>query len=328
MAVRWSRDWPYLLFGGVVGGIGLAALVKAVNTSRIRRELNNSLDVLYPYITHPHDMAMYTFGKGLLRLPIDRSAVIGYLDATQDQDGGWPEYWTRMMAVHRILVGYKMLAARPARSMDPFFRDYDSFEDILRYIEGQTHSDARDFYHPLLAWMLYYHSYPPWIDDAFTYIEQDLSWTDTDDIHKTSHIIYTYVLGRRRLPNPYSIADRCLKRQDPSGGWFIGTSPIDHLYYAEVCTLELLQIHGLHPEVRPVEIANAVNKTGRWIASRYRTTIYQGRSCGYFDVDGPSATPPAGLWHLFLGINTSVLTCSLPGMADPMWNLVVQQLTH
>ena len=248
--------------------------------------LDNSLEYLRASELGVHDMAEYVISKSYLGTQIpNKTQIIDYFDNNQNQtDGSWKDVNTPMFTTHRILLAYYILNVTPNRSLDSFFSNYDTWEEALAY-DKSIHGtfDGRDIYHIVIGWVLYYRTYPPWLNDFFTNIEKDLTWTNSTNSHKRTHILYSYVIARRQFPNLDGIINETLKEQSPDGHWDYQCLSTPRPVYCNAIQLVLLQqIIKLYPNHRTAEIQNSIDKSRQWVYDTYNTTTINGVVMGYF----------------------------------------------
>jgi len=254
-----------------------------------KQEIDNSLETFRVRgFRSPWEAAMYVISKSFLGVSIPNSQrgletniqqIINYLNSNQRSDGAWYGYWTDMFTTHRVLFAYYHLNATPALPMDQFFSKYDTWGKAKDYILYETKTDLRDIYHIAWGWSLYYWRYPPWLPEFFTEVESDLSWTITGDFHKTTHILYNYVIARRPFPNLDGIINKTLSLQNPDGSWGDGSRPV---YHTSIEISLLTQVLKLYPNYRSDEILVALNRAVPWVTNSYRTQIVDSQVCGYF----------------------------------------------
>ena len=245
------------------------------------QELDNSLEYLRSRGLTVHDAALYVWCKGFLGTPISQpELIIDLWNNAQQADGSWLAggSMTDMFVTNRVLGGYYLLNSTPQKSLAPFMSNYDTYQEALNYIALH---DSRNIYHVVFGWCLYYWKYPPWLNDVFAYIEQNLAWTTGDDYHKTSHILYSYVLGRRQIPNLDNLIAKAVSLQQADGSFPI-ILPSRPVYSTSIMISMLKQIQLLYPSHLPTEIQNALDNTVNWVNSSYRTTVYGGKTLGYF----------------------------------------------
>lgn len=285
----------------------------------MKDEINNSLEYLIKngYLTNPHDLALYVISKSWLGVEIpDKQAIIDYFNSQQDDDGGWERggtHFTRMFTTHRVLLAYNILGVTPAKNMNVFFSGYDTIQKVKNYIIYETKSDARDVYHILFGWVLYYYTYPLWLNDFFTTVEQDLSWTTSDDFHMRTHILYSYVIARRKFPNLNGIIEKTLMQQANDGSW-----KYHRPVYGTAIQLGLLsQILTLYyPFQSSWQIKQAIYKAKPWVLSQYRTEIINGDILGYFG-DIPAIED---------ALLTGIICAGLTGIIDTNIDLTFQKI--
>jgi hypothetical protein len=256
-----------------------------------KTEVDNSLEYLRSEylkseVPKVHDTAEYVISKNYLGTQIpNKQQIIDYFDKNQNQtDGSWKDVNTPMFTTHRILLAYYILSATPNRSLDSFFSNYDTWEEALAY-DKDIHGtfDGRDIYHIVFGWVLYYRTYPPWMNDFFTNIEKDLTWTNSTNSHKRTHILYSYVIARRQFPNLDGIINETLKEQSPDGHWDYQCLTQPRPVYCNAIQLVLLQqIIKLYPNHRTTEIQNSIDKSRTWVYNTYNTTTVNGVVMGYF----------------------------------------------
>ncbi len=249
-----------------------------------KEELDNSLEYLYAKGMGIHDTGLYVLAKSFLGTPMNKQALIDFFNSKQEADGGWTDVATRMFTTHRVLLAYYILGAKPAQSLDAFFKSYDTWPEAVYYITTTRGSDARDFYHIVLAWCTYYWQYPPWLDSFFTEVEKNLDWTTAPDYHKRTHTLYTYVWARHPWPNLDGIIDATINAQSADGSWpdtYVVTKgrPV---YNTSIQISLLNQVLKLYPDYRTSEIQNAIAKSAPWVNSQYKTQVLNGKTCGYF----------------------------------------------
>jgi len=253
---------------------------------QMKQEIDNSLNYMMKnsqdYLSDPMLLSLWVMSKSFLGLYDNRTEVIDYFNSRQESDGAWSGAWTRMFTTHRVLFAYYLLNVTPARSLDVFLSSCDTWSEARDYMVNTGHGDARNLYHVIFAWVLYYWDYPPWIDDFFNEIETDLSWTSDSDFHKRTHILYSYVIARRPFPNLDGIIDATLDEQMSDGHWELPSLGNRPVYLTSIQITLLSQILKLYPNYRTNEIYTALKKARLWTESVYYTSILDGRTCGYF----------------------------------------------
>ena len=262
---------------------------KILSVSEINKtELDNSLEYLRIKGLGVHDMAEYVISKSYLgiQIPSDiKQQIINYFDSNQNQtDGSWKGVNTPMFTTHRVLLAYYILNATPNRSLDSFFSNYDTWEKALAYDKSIHGSfDGRDTYHIIIGWFLYYRTYPTWLNDFFTNVEKDLTWTNSTNSHKRTHILYSYVMARRQFPNLDGIIDETLREQSSDGHWNYQCLSSPREVYCNAIQLVLLQqIIKLYPTHRTAEIQNSIDKSRQWVYDSYNTTTVNDVVMGHF----------------------------------------------
>lgn len=253
-------------------------------------ELNNMAEWWRQHLmTTNWDHAMYLLSKYLLSEPVpDLLGIFEWLDAKQNADGSWQNgVYTTLYATQRTVLTYFENNRRIRKSMYLFFQRYDTWAEALAYDQG-IHGpglDGRDLYHIIYTWAAYYRGLPPWTGTFFSEMEADLSWTLTADFHRTTHIIYSYVLARRPIPGLNDILDTVFAAQLPDGsfGSILVGRPV---YTCSIAITLLREIKALYPGFRTEEIKASLIRTIPWIQSQYHTIEYALDSknvmCGYF----------------------------------------------
>ena len=234
-----------------------------------------------------HDMAEYVVSKTYLGTQIpNKQQIIDYFDNNQNQtDGSWKGVNTPMFTTHRVLLAYYILNATPNRSLDSFFSNYDTWEEALAYDLDNHYNkfDGRDIYHIVLGWFLYYRTYPTWLNDFFTKVEEDLTWTNSTNSHKRTHTLYSYVMARRQFPNLDGIINETLKEQSSDGHWDYQCLSTPRPVYCNAIQLVLLQqIIKLYPNHRTAEIQSSIDRSRQWVYDTYNTTTVDGVIMGHF----------------------------------------------
>lgn len=246
-------------------------------------ELDNSLEYWRSRgVGNVADAFLYVLCKKWLGTPIATpESVIAFWNKNQQADGSWSAAGTAfpnapMFATHRVLWGFHLLNAKPAKPLDVFMADYNTLQKVLDYCFSI--SDLRDAYHVIFGWCLYYWKYPSWLNELFAEIEKDLSWTVSNDLHQITHTLTSYILPRRAFPNLDAMIDKVLSMQAADGSW-LGARPV---FQTAIALTMLQQILKLHPGHRTAEINNALAKAAVWVTSAYRTVVRDGKTLGYF----------------------------------------------
>jgi len=258
-------------------------------TSSLQNEIahtDNSLEYLRNKGLGVHDMAEYVISKSYLGTQVpNKQQIIDYFDNNQGTDGSWKGVNTPMFTTHRVLLAYYLLNATPKKSLDSFFSNYDTWEKALKYDLDNHYNkfDGRDIYHIVIGWFLYYRTYPIWLNDFFTEVEKDLTWTTSTNSHKRTHILYSYVMARRQFPNLDGIINETLKEQSSDGHWNYQCLSSPREVYCNAIQLVLLQqILKLYPSHRTAEIQNSIDRSRQWVYDTYNTTIVSDVIMGYF----------------------------------------------
>jgi hypothetical protein len=253
-----------------------------------KTEVDNSLEYLKASGLGVHDMAEYVISKSYLgiQIPSDiKQQIINYFDNNQNQtDGSWKGVNTPMFTTHRVLLAYYILNAKPNRSLDSFFSNYDTWEEALAYDKSIHGSfDGRDIYHIILGWFLYNRTYPTWLNDFFTKVEEDLTWTNSTNSHKRTHTLYSYVMTRRQFPNLDGIINETLREQSPDGHWDYQCLSSPRSVYCNAIQLVLLQqIIKLYTNHRTAEIQSSIDMSRQWVYDTYNVATINGVVMGYF----------------------------------------------
>jgi len=294
-----------------------------ISKSRVNKsEIINSLEYLRAKGLGVHDMAEYVISKSYMgsQIPSNiKQQIINYFDNNQNQtDGSWRGVNTPMFTTHRILLAYYLLNATPKKSLDMFFSNYDTWEEALAYdksIHGKF--DGRDIYHIVLGWFLYYHTYPTWMNDFFANVEKDLTWTTNTDLHKRTHILYSYVIARRQFPNLDGIIDETLREQSSDGHWGYQCLSSSRPIYCNAIQLVLLQqIIKLYPNHRTAEIQNSINRSRQWVYDTYNMTTINDVVMGYF---GPAINIEDSLM-------TGIMAAGVNGLMDVNVDMTFEDL--
>lgn len=263
--------------------------------SLIIEQVNNSLDYLKENnLLNDLELSEYVFCKKFLGLPFDEQAMISHFNSIQQADGGWLQYsgLSRMFTTSRIIMAYYLMNAKPAIPLDSFLSGYDTWAEVKDYSDG-TGGDLRNVYHIMVSWVLNYWRYPPWLDEFFSHAETDLSWTTVSDYHKRTHILYTYVFGRKRkaFPNLDGIINTTINsiETDPNGLHYWSGSQYSFMgpvYFTGIQISLLSEILRIYPGYRTAEITTVINATKPWINSQYATKrlVVGGieKDCGYW----------------------------------------------
>ena len=254
-----------------------------------KTEVDNSLEHLRPENLEDfgvHNTALYVFSKSLLETEIpNKQEIINYFDNNQNQtDGSWSDVNTPMFTTNRVLTAYFILGATPKKSLDPYFQSHDTWEEAKIYMLSKGSGDARNMYHLIYAWVLYYREYPPWMNDFFNYVETGgLSWTINTESHKRTHIIYSYVIARRQFPNLDGMIDETIREQLPDGNWSQNCLSTARPIYCTSIQLSLLQeIIKLYPNYRTAEIQSSIDRSKSWLLSNYNAATVNDVVMGYF----------------------------------------------
>ncbi len=256
--------------------------------SEVKQEINNSLDYVMKnnqdYLSNPMLVSLWVMSKAFLGYSDNKTEVINYFNSRQESDGAWNGSWTKIFTTHRVLYAYYLLNARPARNLDTFLSDYDTWDEVKTYM--LEHGDARNAYHVIFAWILYYWAYPVWLDEFFNQVEADLSWTNSSDFHERTHILYSYVVARRQFPNLDGIIDATISAQTTDGKWdgsgYSFYSSHGDVYFVAIQISLLAQILKLYPNYRTYEIKASLEKAKLWLSNNYYTQALEGKTCGYF----------------------------------------------
>jgi len=291
-------------------------------------ELNEGLEIWKESFENKPDpvtAGLYILGKAMLNQPIiGRDSLIDYLDSQQMPNGGWSGAaydFTDMFVTHRILLAYFLMDAKPANNMDEFFADFDTWEEVHDY--GLTYHDHRDVYHIVFGWALYYHEYPSWIDEFFTEVEKDLSWTVFDEghgHHKATHILYTYVIARRNFPKLNNLIDSVLGMQEGDGGWSHWNG--DKLYGTSIALNLLKTIRVGYSNYRMEEIETAIERSKDFYEKTYTTKMVDSKTAAYFSLDGETF----GRWSNLMGIMGSSMNGFINGNFDPTFEGIVEKI--
>jgi len=290
--------------------------------SQMEQEINNSLDYMMKnnqtYLSNPEQLSLWVASKAFLGRSVNATEAFDYFNSRQESDGAWSGTQTRMFTTHRVLLAYYLLNATPAQSLDAFFSDYDTWAEARNYM---LLHDSRNMYHVIFAWVSYYWSYPPWINDFFNEVETDLSWTNSWDFHKRTHILYSYVIARRPFPNLDGIINATLDEQMPDGHWEM-SSPSSRPVYSTSIQISLLnQILKLYPNYRESEIMVSLEKAKVWVNSTYRTVVLDEQVCGYFG-DALSLEDA-----IFTGILSAGQTGLMPANIDMTYQDLYSKIT-
>lgn len=292
----------------------------------IRSEIDNTLEHIREHylkeegIDNPHAWSLYVITKSWLGLQIEnKQEIIDYFNSKQQDDGAWERspFKPRMFTTHRVLYSYFLLNSKPAKSLDLFFSNYDTWEEAQDYVKYEAKSDFRDIYHITFAWALYYFTLPPWLDDYFLNMERVLSWVATKDFHKRTHILYNYVLARRQFPHLDAIINATLDSQRENGVWF-NHEYESVLFMTGIQLLLLDSIRKLYPDVRADEIEASISKPQEWIRNTYKTKTVNNLTYGYFadSVYGDESSLLSVNYGLFFGTMASILSSNIEGTID------------
>jgi PKD repeat protein len=289
----------------------------------MKEEINNSLDYLmssFPdYLADPMILSLWVDCKMFLGAPINDTTkhdIISYFDSKQQSDGSWGT----MFDTNRVLLAYWELNATPATSLETFFSNYVTWQEAKDFMLTHGSGDARDMYHLIFAWIAYYHTYPSWLDDFFDYTESNLSWTNSWDFHKRTHILYSYVVARRPFPNLDGITNTTLAEQESDGHWDGSMYPFysDHgdVYFTSIQISLLGEILGLYRGYRTAEIQASLDLAKTWVNGSYNTQTVNGKVCGYF----------GSILNLEHGIFEGILCASQTGLISSNVDMTFQNL--
>lgn len=285
-----------------------------------KTELVNSLEYLREQGFAKSDAgeqsaSIYVITKAWLESPIEnKQEIIDYFDSQQRSDGAWGErHGKRAKAAMRILMAYHILNATPEKSLDTFFEDYDTWEEVKENYDG-TRTARMDKYHLVYAWAFYYKEFSPWMDELFDFYEQRLDWTTGSEMHERTHILYSYILAREPFPNADDIIDTTLEQQDEDGGWRCGE--YSDLHETSIQSYFLSAAKLLYPD-RETEMQSSIEKSKPFIYTFYKTRVENGKTLGYFE---DTEYGPSDEWNLHFGILGAITTDLVDGNADPLFD--------
>lgn len=308
----------FVIFNSVISPVNVSAYVIDGN------ELVNSLEVLREIgFKDEWDAASYVISKYWLQSTIDnKQEIIDYFDNRQWEDGVWGEHDdSRAKMAMAVLYAYFLLDAKPKKSLDSFFSQYDTWEEVLPYRPGHERGAK---YHLVLAWACYYLRYPPWMTELFSFFEQNLDWTTSTRVHERSHILYCYLIAGRPYPNLDGIIEATLTQQYADGSW---RDPAVEALAETAVQLKLLKeimlLYPNHPRLS--EMQDAINKATPLFEDNYKITVVNGKRCGYF-TELTTGTPRYDLFFLMLGILGSVLSGTTQGDADPLFQSLCSRI--
>lgn len=269
------------------------------------------------------DAASYVISKYWLQSTIDnKQEIIDYFDNRQWEDGAWGEHDdSRPKEAMAVLYAYFLLDAKPKKSLDSFFSQYDTWEEVLPYRPGHERGGK---YHLVLAWACYYLRYPPWMTELFSFFEQDLDWTTSTRVHTRSHILYCYLIARRPFPNLDGIIEATLTQQYSDGSW---RDPSLEALAETAVQIELLtEIMFLYPyHPRLSEMQNAINKAKPIFENNYDVNIINDTRYAFFK-ELTTGNPRNDLFFLITGILGSVLSGTTQGDTDPLFQILVSRI--
>jgi hypothetical protein len=274
-----------------------------VNTLEALREAGFNDDEKDGFDDDELEAAFYVLSKFYLNSPIEnKQELIDYFDNRQRADGAWGKrHDKRPKLAMYILQAYMYLDAKPKNSLDPFFSEYDTWEEAKNYASHDP-LPRMDKYHVVTSWKFYYSENPPWIDQLIEFYEKSLDWTTGPDSHERTHILYSYFKTNQTIPNPDVIIDVTLIKQGADGSWSFDPYPVLHETVIQMGVLSYMK--QLYPH-RAEDIQKASDKCKPYLLSTYRTYTYGGKTYGYFVV---SESEEFKVWHFFFGVMGVVST--------------------
>jgi hypothetical protein len=258
------------------------------------------------------DLAMSVMIYNFLgeEIPLQDS-VVAYFDSFQNEDGSFGNtHGYGVIQQTFILMAYRILDSKPAKTLDPWFAARASDWDII-VKDAQTYSPT-NFWCTIigypLSYFVYYDRVPPWMEDYFT-LAKDSKQTWMSTTHQRNHVTVPYIVLGRSMPYLESILSKTLEEQQTTGSWD------DDLGETEQVIHNILQPFSVSARL---DLAVAISTAQSFVRSCYYETVVN------------SSTRIAGFWNNpqgkkttwvsnFFGTMAAIEAGLLKGNTDPLF---------